>query len=181
MGSGQSAVEERSPGRVAKPKGLPAGRNSGGSSPGSKYDIPSPLSIGVPYSQYNDSDTVVGSPTKRTVELNQEFRQHIRSQLLSSEEHDPAKEAGGEKVDVLAVSLARSLSRSGSRRANEPTPKASASKLNNNTSQMSLSSERTVDLETAVALLQELRKTATPEDLVALRRISPTIFFLYTY
>lgn len=171
-------VEEHGPGRVATSKGLSSGRNSGGNSPASNYDIPNPLSIGFPYSQYNDSEPVVGSPTKRTVELDQEFRQHIRSQLLSSEEHDPAKEVGGEKVDVLAVSLARSLSRSGSRRANEPTPKASASKLNNNKSQVSLSSERTVDLETAVALLQELRKTATPEDLVALRRTSSTLFFI---
>lgn len=184
MGNGQSAVEDRSPGRVAKSKGLPAGINSGEVSPASTYDTPSPLSIGVPYSQYNDSETVVGSPTKRTVELNQEFRQHIRSQLLSSEGYDPAMETGREKVDVLAVSLARSLSRSGSRsglrRANEPTSKASASKLNNNASQMSLSSERTVDLETAVALLQELRKTATPEDLVALRRIH-SAFFSFVY
>jgi len=174
MGNGQSSVEDRKAARIAKPKGLPTGRNSGGSSPVSKYDTPSPLSIGIPYSQYNDSESVLGSPTKREVETNQELRQHIRSQLLSPEDHDSANEPGGEKVDVLAVSLARSLSRSGSRRTNVPTPKSSASKLKSNTSQLSLTSERTVDLETAVALLHELRKTATPEDLVALRKMSST-------
>ncbi|QDS72896.1 hypothetical protein FKW77_007699 [Venturia effusa] len=169
MGNGQSTVEDRSPGRVAKPKGFQAGKNSGGSSPASKQNT---SSIGFPYSQYNDSESAAGSPTERNVELNQEFRQHIRSQLISSDEYDPAVGKGGEKVDVLAVSLARSLSRSGPGTANAPTPEPSASKLKlgSTTSQMSLSSERTVDLETAVALLQELRKTATPEDLVALHR-----------
>jgi hypothetical protein len=174
MGNGQSAVEDRKSARIAKPKGLPTGINSGGSSPASKYDNPSPLSIGIPYSQYNDSESVFGSPTRQEAEVNQELRQHIRSQLLSPEEHDSTNETGGEKVDVLAVSLARSLSRSGSRRANVPTPKVSASKLKSNTSQLSLASERTVDLETAVALLHELRKTASPEDLVALRKMSST-------
>ncbi|RDI79520.1 hypothetical protein Vi05172_g10345 [Venturia inaequalis] len=170
MGNGQSAVENRSPGRGAKPKGIPAEGNSEGTSSASGYDTPCPLPIGVPYSQYNDSETVVASPTKRTVELNQEFRQHMRSQLLSPEEHDSAMQTGRDKVDVLAVSLARSLSRSRSRRAYGPTLQTSSSKLNNNASQMSLPSERAVDLGTAVALLQELRKTATPEDLVALHR-----------
>lgn len=177
MGNGQSAVEDRSPGRVAKAKGLPAGKNSGGSSPTSKYDTPNPSLVGLPYSQYNDTESVAGSPTKQTVKLNQDIRQHNPSQLLAPEEHARAMGADGEKVDVLAVSLARSLSRSASRRATKPTLKASASKLSNNASQMSLESERTVDLETAVALLQELRKTATPEDLVALR----TTFFLFLF
>lgn len=176
MGNGQSAVEDRSCGIVARSKGLPAGKNTGGSSTAPKVDTPSPLLISLPYPQYNDSETVGGLPAKRPIELNHEFRPHIRSQLLSCEEHDPASETAREKADVLAVSLARSLSRPGSRRANQQTPKPLARKLNNNTSEMSLSSERTVDLETAVALLQELRKTATPEDLVALRRAFSILF-----
>ncbi|TID27660.1 hypothetical protein E6O75_ATG00427 [Venturia nashicola] len=170
MGNGQSAVENPCSRRAPKSKRVPAERSSEGSSPVSKYDTPSPLSSGVPYSQYNASETVVGPPMKQTVELNQESRQHIRSQLLSPEEYDPTMETGRENEDVLAASLARSLSRSRSHRAREPTLQDSASKLNKNTSQMSLSSDRTVDLDTAVALLQELRKTASPEDLVALHR-----------
>lgn len=162
MGNSQSALEDRNNGRGSKPRGLPAGKNSSGTSPASKYDTPSPLSTGVPYSQYSDSE----------VEFDQEFRKHIRSQLLSSGDHNVTRETDGEKVEVLALSLARSLSRPGSRRTNEPPPRASPSKGQSNTSQLSLSSERTVDLETAVALLQELRKTATPEDLVALRKLS---------
>jgi hypothetical protein len=166
MGNGQSTVEDRKSTRIAKPKGLPSGKSSGGSSPASKRDTPSPALIGMPYSQYNDNESVVESPTKLEAETNQELRQHIRSQLLSPQEHEPANETDGQKLDVLAVSLARSLSR----RTNVPTPKTSASKLRSNASQLSLKSERTVDLATAIALLRELQKTASPEDLVALRR-----------
>lgn len=165
MGNGQSALEDRNNGRGSKPRGLPVGENSSGIFAGLNYDTPSPLSTGIPYSQCDDSE----------IELDQEFRKHIRSQLLSSDDYDVTKETGGDRVDVLALSLARSLSRSGSRQINGSSPKAFAGKVQNNTSQLSLSSERTIDLETAVALLQELRKTATPEDLVALRKFSSAL------
>jgi hypothetical protein len=98
------------------------------------------------------------------------MRKHIRSQLLSPQEHDVEEEWGKEELDVMAVTVARSLSRS-SPITHVPNTKSPANKSKGNVSQLSVASERTVDLETAITILHELRKTASPEDLVALRKL----------
>ncbi|KIW01782.1 uncharacterized protein PV09_06954 [Verruconis gallopava] len=73
------------------------------------------------------------------------------------------------QLDTLAASVARTLSRSGSRRKNMLTARSSSSRLHGS-SQLSPASENTVDLESALAIIHELRKTASPEDLAALHK-----------
>jgi hypothetical protein len=162
MGNAQSNGVDRKQTRVAKPKTFSNVRSSTLKSPNSINDVPSPISS-IPYSFY-ESDTE-SSPEDR--KSKQDLRQQIRAQLFSPD--DVEEESGGEHLDAIAASLARSLSRSGLRPTHPISANSSSTKLNSG-SQLSLATERTVDLETAIALLQELRKTASPDDLVALRK-----------
>jgi hypothetical protein len=77
-------------------------------------------------------------------------------------------------MGIMAATVARSLSRSDSRTAHESSVQSSLMKLQTTDSQLSLGTDRSVDLQTAVALLHELRKTASPDDLVALRTYTRT-------
>jgi hypothetical protein len=103
----------------------------------------------------------------------QEFRQAIRSELLAPDAPRVFRDEEDQQLGIMAATVARSLSRSDSRSAHGPNAKPSLMGLQNASSQLSLGTDRSVDLETAVALLHELRKTASPDDLVALR--------MYTY
>lgn len=116
------------------------------------------------------NESVIESPSgdRRT---RQAARQTLRSQLCGPE--DQEDEYDGYNEDSLGdlVGSARDrLSRSGSQATHYLSAKGSVTQLNNG-SQTSVAPEnRTIHLETAVAILQELRKTASPEDLVALRK-----------
>lgn len=102
----------------------------------------------------------------------QAARRTLRSQLCGPEDQEAEIEGYNENSLGELVGTAREkLSRPGSQATNYLSAKGSVTQLNNG-SQTSLAPEnRAIDLETAVAILQELRKTASPEDLVALRKL----------
>ena len=96
-------------------------------------------------------------------------RQSLRSQLCGPEDREVENELNSDEP-LGGFATNGKLSRSCSQATTHYlSAKGSMSQLTN-ASQISLIPEsRTIDLEAAVAILQELRKTASPEDLVALR------------
>jgi len=115
-------------------------------------------------------ESVVESSTGDT-RSKQAVRQSIRSQLCGPEDREVENELYDEEpLGGFVTNVKDKLSRSCSPATTHYlSAKGSVSQLTN-TSQISLVPEsRTIDLEATVAILQELRKTASPEDLVALR------------
>jgi hypothetical protein len=122
---------------------------------------------------------VVDSPSSlssRYAHLSAKDRQQVRSQLLSpvaNEFRHASTPNGDEDVPELAVSLQRPMS--GDSRTNSlscfGSTRGSATKLNSLAgSKVSLVSlGQAVDLETAIKIVQEVKKNASPEDLAALR------------
>ena len=105
----------------------------------------------------------------------QDARQQLRAQLKSPIDGDVSQES--DEVDSLGelatqVRNRLSLSRSNSLVLQIPSGRASTSRpASLPDSKVSLVSDtRTIDLEAAISILQELRKNASPEDLAALRR-----------
>jgi hypothetical protein len=97
-----------------------------------------------------------------------EVRQQIRSQLLGADRVTSYRNEPMENDDHLSE-LKTSASRD--RLSQSTSPQASYTTLPYE-SQPSLALDpRSVDLQTAVVILEELRKTASPEDLVALRKL----------
>jgi hypothetical protein len=173
MGNAQSTSEERKQVRVSKPRTLPSARSSNVPSPLQKeFSVERNVTIGIPYPASEVGESPPNSPSKFTIRdgnSQQDLRHAIRSHLLSPTNTSFSKNDEDEQLGVMAATVARSLSRSGSRFTDGPSAKSSLVKLHSASSQLSLSTDRSVDLETAVALLHELRKTASPDDLVALR------------
>ncbi|KAF2435041.1 hypothetical protein EJ08DRAFT_692940 [Tothia fuscella] len=166
MGNSQSGPEDQKQARVSKPKTFNSSRTSAVICPlesefGEKATIPT-----LPYAAFEDLESARASPIKVN-RSQQDFRNVIRSQLLAPTETKISEPSEKNQLGLMAVTVARSLSRSGPR---GPIPRSSLAKLQGGESQLSVASERSVDLETAVALLHELRKTASPDDLVALHQ-----------
>ena len=103
-----------------------------------------------------------------------DLRQQIRAQLQSDDHSPPHSNSYGRYSD-RSSDLRKSASRDRLSKSLSPDPSSNKSGYGYS-SQSSLAVDpRTVDLQTAVGILEELRKTASPEDLVALRKfhISP--------
>jgi hypothetical protein len=168
MGNAQSSSEDRKQTRVSKPKTNPSARSSTITSPvkGEFAETGNVPAWRYSHSPSEDRDL---TPTASRIDhrSHQDLRHAIRSQLLSPTGTNVAEESERDQLGSMAVTVARSLSRTGNR---GPSAKSSLAKLQGGPSQLSLATERSVDLETAVALLHELRKTASPDDLVALRK-----------
>ncbi|KAF2684955.1 hypothetical protein K458DRAFT_29004 [Lentithecium fluviatile CBS 122367] len=122
---------------------------------------------------------ILESPTSvssRYASLNTRERQQIRTQLLSPLETEFGQSRlshGDDDVAELATDLQRRLS--GVSRTNSPTcfgnTRNSTTKLISlPSSKVSLvSNSQTVDLETAIKIVQEVKRNASPEDLAALQ------------
>lgn len=169
MGNTPSAPSSKEHNRLSKPR---TNSNSPFASP--KVDMPSPASVSTKYADVNLTDAVVRSPTG-DYRTRQDARQQLRAQLTSpidtdisqkSDEDDSLGELAAHVRDRL------SLSRSNSLISQNPSGGASASRLGSlSGSKLSFESDtRTIDLEAAIAILQELRKNASPEDLAALHK-----------
>ena len=126
---------------------------------------------------------VVHSPSSvssRYAHLTSRERQQIKTQLLSPVEKDfghTGSPDGDVDVSELATHLQRRLSSDSGTNSlscfgNVRGP--SATKLTSLPgSKVSLvSNSQAVDLETAIKIVQEVKKTASPEDLAALRRLT---------
>jgi len=168
MGNAQSSSEDRKQARVSKPRTFTSTRSSAVSSP-----LKSEFEGSISYSPSEDTESIPNTPTEpptRDSISQQDLRQAIRTQLLAPGSSGFSKDDEDDRLGVMAATVARSLSRSGLRASHVPSAKSSLMQLHSESSQSSLGMERSVDLETAVALLHELRKTASPDDLVALRK-----------
>jgi hypothetical protein len=170
MGNAQSTSEERQQVRVSKPRTYPTARSSIVGSP-LRAEFGGTGTTPARYSPSEDTESTPSSPTKTRGHdriSQQDLRQAIRTQLLAPADGGFFQEDEDERLGVMAATVARTLSHSGSH-GHVPSAKSSLTQLNSASSQLSLGTERSVNLETAVALLHELRKTASPDDLVALR------------
>ena len=163
MGNNQSTpgiVENRRPSKSRTPTGFlsPASRSfkdlrlAASKSALTVYDVDSPLPS--PTGDWHSVHTA---------------RQSLRSALyLPDNEED---EVDDEALGAMAAAVSGRLSPNMHRVMRFPSARSSATQLKT-ASQLSFATAiepRTVDLEAAIAILQELRKTASPEDLVALR------------
>ena len=169
MGNTPSAPSSKEHNRLSKPR---TNTNSPFGSP--KVDIPPPSPANTKYADVNISDAVVRFPTgdHRT---RQDARQQLRAQLTSPIDGDVSQES--DEVDSLGelatqVRNRLSLSRSNSLVLQIPSGRTSTSRPSSlpDSKVSSVSDTRTIDLEAAISILQELRKNASPEDLAALRK-----------
>lgn len=112
----------------------------------------------------------VTEPSNGDCRSKQPARQTLRSQLCGQEDRDAENDLyDDEPVGGSTVNVKGRLSRSGSQTTHYLSAKGSVSQLTNPSQASLIPESGAIDLETAVAILQELRKTASPEDLVALR------------
>ena len=95
-----------------------------------------------------------------------DLRQHFRAQLQSDDQSPPYT------ADHAKLRPAASRERLSQSLSPEPSYSTMPYGYNSQSSSSLAVDPRTVDLQTAVDILQELRKTASPEDLVALRRFT---------
>ena len=169
MGNTPSAPSSKEHNRLSKPR---TNTNSPFTSP--KVDIPSPSSANTKYADVNISDAVVRFPTE-DCGTRQDARQQVRAQLASPIDGDVSQESDeDDSLGELATQVRNrlSLSRSNSLALQIPSGPTSTSRpASLPGSKASLVSDtRTIDLEAAISILQELRKNASPEDLAALRK-----------
>jgi hypothetical protein len=167
MGNTPSTSDLRDGNRLSKPK-----LQSSGSMP---VIISSPQQL-KPELARSQTDIYQSLPNEtevleelRTGELRTrpEVRHQIRSQILGDEKAIEETEDASEAEDKFSPLRP---SPSYDRMSQSISPRASQSILTG-PSQSSLAVDpRNVDLQTAVSILEELRKTATPEDLIALRK-----------
>lgn len=175
MGNTSSAPSAREQHRLSKPK-----TNTNGSFSSPKLDTCDSPTSPTKGSDVTEEEVVVRTSSGE-YRSRQDARQHIRSQLFGSsdsittlhsgESNDSLRDLASHVKDRL-----QSLSRSGSIVSQLPSAQTSSTKLNGayGDSRLSLVPEtQSIDIETAITILQELRKTASPEDLVALRKIYP--------
>jgi hypothetical protein len=160
MGNAQSTADGQ---KIAKPKTVGNARTSKSASPSSQSDDlrRSPTVIS------SESPSLLASPTTCESITEEEFRQQVRRQLLSAETHSTQVQKHPQ-VDLLAANVVRSLSRSGSRATNNVSARSSVGQLHNG-SRLSVATEKAVDMNAAIAIIEELRKTASPQDMAALR------------
>lgn len=135
--------------------------------------MPSP-SANTKYVDVDISDPIVRSPTG-DYRTRQDARQQLRVQLASPIDGDVSQESNeDDNLGELATQVRNrlSLSRSNSLVLQIPSGRTSTSRpASLPGSKVPLVSDtRTIDLEAAISILQELRKNASPEDLVALHK-----------
>jgi hypothetical protein len=162
MGNTQSVADGQ---KIAKPRTVGTTRSSKSCSPSSQADDSS-VGKTAAESGSSESPSLLASPTSDNM-TEEGARQQALSQLTSRGdglENTPKLP----QVDLLAVSLARSLSSSGSRATKSVSARSSVQRLQNG-SQLSVATEKAVDLSSAIAIIHELRKNASPEDMAALR------------
>ncbi|KKY17856.1 hypothetical protein UCDDS831_g06171 [Diplodia seriata] len=117
-----------------------------------------------------DADDVVWT-SAGSFRTKQEARQQIRLQLFGPHEEDaPDSQAAapGDNDDAVLADLANNIDRLTVLSRPAPNPPEAASAMRP-AAASSEHDERTVDLDAAIAILQELKKNATPDQLVALR------------
>ena len=166
MGNAQSSPDGR---RISKPQtnGNHA-RLSKSLSPANTSEDLKTVSNGSEYSS-RESPSIIASPTSDGT-VDTDFRHQSLSHTIIPE-HSIELLHKQSTMDSLAATVARSLSRRGSKATYTVSARSSAGQLQNG-SQLSLGTDKAVDLQSAIAILQELRKTASPEDMAALREKS---------
>jgi hypothetical protein len=162
-GNGQSTTQHN---RLSKPR---TNTNSKSASPIVSNDIPYPISPHADLSAKNREQIRESmlSPTSR----------EVTSAIWSDQDvvdTEPAVEGRGRRSTVVSRSNSRAHSRSGSAlRSFVRSRRSSTTNLKNlPESKVSLVSTTQSDVEAAIRLLQEVKKNASPEDLVALRKCS---------
>jgi hypothetical protein len=151
MGNSQSVPEKKDAHRLSKVKGL--------------QSVPGPPSPpAVPPGQSGDPELSV-VPERPALDLFQLSPSQIRLQnasFVTAIEHHPSREP----YEEAAESKPAGSRESSSGLLSKPPPEQSPLNLPVD--------PKEIDLKTAVAILEELRKTASPEDLVALRTCIPS-------
>lgn len=135
--------------------------------------MPSP-SANTKYVDVNISDPIVRSPTG-DYRTGRDARQQLRAQLTSPIDGDVSQESNeDDSLGELATQVRNrlSLSRSNSLVSQIPSGRTSTSRPTSlpGSKVPLVSDTRTIDLEAAISILQELRKNASPEDLAALHK-----------
>ncbi|KAF2440920.1 hypothetical protein P171DRAFT_434654 [Karstenula rhodostoma CBS 690.94] len=151
MGNAQSHGEPHH--RLVKPK---TNRNSPSAVPENDHNVDSPASLSSRYANLSARD-----------------RQHIKSQLLSPAQTDfELRGSFDEEKSMEGLDVQRRLSSRTNSLSYFKNKVASTARLSSlPTSKVSLvQSSQTVDIETAISILQEVQKNATPEDIAALRQ-----------
>jgi len=152
--SSPSSTSQR---RLSKPK-VNAFANPAATS--SKYTVDTVL---------DGYDGVNESPTA-DIRTRQATRQALRSQLCGLEDPESPRDVHkSESLVDLAGGATNKLSRSASQNTNYLSAKGSVTQLKDSSQTSLIPETKPIDLEAAVAILQELRKTASPDDLIALR------------
>jgi hypothetical protein len=153
MGNSQSTPERKDSNRLSKVKGIQY----------NAQDPPSPPLDALP-GQSGDPDLSV-VPKRPALELLQQSPSQIRLQnasfvtcLAEPASREPNEEARDHKASVSKEASTGLLSKPPPGDAQSPSLPFDP---------------KTIDMKTAVAILEELRKTASPEDLVALRMLFP--------
>jgi hypothetical protein len=160
MGNTQSAGHHN---RLSKPK---TNTNSAFGSP--KAD--SPVSVSSKYADFSTKD-----------------RYQLKTQLTSPVDTDFSFSTNGDdKLGDLARNIQRrlsTLSRSNSVASHTKGSQGSKAKLASLPgSRLSLVSQsQGVDLGTAIKIIQEVSKTASPEDLAALRKLRSSLFIMHNH
>jgi hypothetical protein len=164
MGNAQSAPDGR---KISKPQtnGNHA-RLSKSLSPVNASEELKVASNGSGQSSRESPSTVILPTSDGTVDA-ESRHQSLSHTNTPQDSISPLQKQG--TMDSLAASVARSLSRRGSKATYTVSNRSSVAQLQNG-SQLSVGTEKAVDLQSAIAILQELRKTASPEDMAALRK-----------
>lgn len=154
MGNSPSVPEKKDAHRLSKAKGLQTALGP-----------PSPPA--APPAQSGDPELSAGHQ-RPTLDLLQLSPSQIRLQnasFVTAIEHHPVREPNEEAVEHKPAG-----SRESSSGLLSKSPPEALSKSPADASPLNLPFDpKEIDLKTAVAILEELRKTASPEDLVALR------------
>ena len=174
MGNAQSSPEDR---KIAKPKTNVNARSSKSLSPASLPDDPNTGSTTLDQSSQG-SPSFIASPTGDAFVDDHAFRHQPSSNTLTTTD-ESSQVHRQPTMDSLAASVVRTFSRRNSKSTNTISARSSAGQLQNG-SQLSMASDRPIDLHSAIAILQELRKTASPEDMAALRKCNDIHAFVFT-
>ncbi len=125
----------------------------------------------------SESSSSLVTPAGRDDRSRREVRQHLRSVVIEpidEDVHDAESEGGGTagQPATRGASQRHSLSRTGSMVSRDASVKGSATALNR--SRLSLVPDsRALDVDSAIAILGELKESASQQELVALRTSAP--------
>jgi hypothetical protein len=160
MGNSQSAPEKRDGKRLSKQskkKTIPSSPyNQGPTSP-----LPKQSPFPGPQSEVHDTTSPQRPRIDQVQQISSEANHPTGSYLSISPVPDNEDE-----VTELRSSTREPLNKMKS-------PRSSSTNLIPTSRSNLVTDPRTIDLNTAVGILEELRKTASPEDLVALRKLAP--------